>query len=132
MLPLSDGLPARRFPVVNVLLIVANFAVWLFYEFPHLNSTVYYASFNAGLLRQRCPCQDRRGSFLLSVQGDLIAIRDAACSRPPRSPGTCGRGLPRQGLPRRSLRSRAPEAGMRADLLSGIISYVKIINTDAK
>ena len=27
MLPLSDGIPARRFPVVNVLLIVANFAV---------------------------------------------------------------------------------------------------------
>jgi rhomboid family protein len=39
MLPLSDGLPARRFPVVNVLLIVANFAVWLLYELPNLNST---------------------------------------------------------------------------------------------
>ena len=29
MLPLSDGIPARRFPIVNVFLIVANFAVWL-------------------------------------------------------------------------------------------------------
>ncbi|MBO0816591.1 MAG: rhomboid family intramembrane serine protease [Actinobacteria bacterium] len=45
MLPLSDGLSARRFPVVNVLLIVANFAVWLFYELPRLNSAVYHASF---------------------------------------------------------------------------------------
>jgi rhomboid family protein len=45
MLPLSDGLPARRFPVVNVTLIVANFAVWLFYEIPDLNSAVYHASF---------------------------------------------------------------------------------------
>jgi hypothetical protein len=45
MLPLSDGVPARRFPVVNVLLIVANFAVWLLYELPHLNSAVYHASF---------------------------------------------------------------------------------------
>jgi hypothetical protein len=27
MLPLSDGIPARRFPIVNVFLIVANFAV---------------------------------------------------------------------------------------------------------
>jgi membrane associated rhomboid family serine protease len=45
MLPLSDGLPGRRFPVVNVLLIVANFAVWLFYELPGLNSAVYHASF---------------------------------------------------------------------------------------
>jgi membrane associated rhomboid family serine protease len=45
MLPLSDGLPSRRFPVVNVALIVANFAVWLFYELPNLNSAVYHASF---------------------------------------------------------------------------------------
>jgi len=45
MLPLSDGLHARRFPIVNVTLIVANFAVWIFYELPHLNSSVYHASF---------------------------------------------------------------------------------------
>jgi membrane associated rhomboid family serine protease len=45
MLPLSDGVPARRFPVVNVLLIAANFAVWLCYELPHLNAAVYHASF---------------------------------------------------------------------------------------
>ena len=45
MLPLSDGLRARRFPIVNVLLIVANFAVWIFYELPHLDSAVYHASF---------------------------------------------------------------------------------------
>jgi membrane associated rhomboid family serine protease len=45
MLPLSDGLRARNFPIVNVLLIVANFAVWIFYELPHLNSAVFHASF---------------------------------------------------------------------------------------
>ena len=45
MLPLSDGLPARRFPVVNVLLIAANFAVWILYELSHLNAAVYHASF---------------------------------------------------------------------------------------
>jgi rhomboid family protein len=45
MLPLSDGLPARRFPAVNVAIIVANFAVWLFYELPNLNSAVFHASF---------------------------------------------------------------------------------------
>ncbi len=33
------------FPIVNVSLIVANFAVWLFYELPHLNSAVFHASF---------------------------------------------------------------------------------------
>jgi hypothetical protein len=45
MLPLSDGTAARRFPIVNVLLIVANFAVFIFYELPHLNTAVYHASF---------------------------------------------------------------------------------------
>ena len=45
MLPVSDGLPARRFPVVNVTLIAINFAVWLFYELPNLNSAVFHASF---------------------------------------------------------------------------------------
>ena len=45
MLPLSDGIPARRFPAVNVLLIAANFAVWILYELPHLNAAVYHASF---------------------------------------------------------------------------------------
>jgi hypothetical protein len=43
MLPLSDGVPARRFPVVTVAIIVANFAVWIIYELPHLNSAVYHA-----------------------------------------------------------------------------------------
>ena len=45
MLPLSDGLRTRNFPIVNVSLIIANFAVWLFYELPHLNSAVFHASF---------------------------------------------------------------------------------------
>jgi membrane associated rhomboid family serine protease len=45
MLPLSDGLTARRFPFVNVAIVAANFAVWLFYEVPHLNSSVFHASF---------------------------------------------------------------------------------------
>jgi membrane associated rhomboid family serine protease len=45
VLPLADGLPARRFPIVNVALIAANIAVWLFYELPHLESSVHEASF---------------------------------------------------------------------------------------
>jgi membrane associated rhomboid family serine protease len=45
MLPLADGLPARRFPFVNVAIIAANVAVWLFYELPDLNSAVHQASF---------------------------------------------------------------------------------------
>jgi membrane associated rhomboid family serine protease len=45
MIPLSDGIRARRFPWVNVALIVANFAVWIFYELPHLNMSIHDASF---------------------------------------------------------------------------------------
>jgi membrane associated rhomboid family serine protease len=45
MIPVSDSLRARHFPVVNVALIAANFAVWIFYELPHLNSSIFHASF---------------------------------------------------------------------------------------
>jgi rhomboid family protein len=45
MIPLSDGLSARRFPIVNISLIVANFAVWIFYELPSLNQAIAHASF---------------------------------------------------------------------------------------
>jgi membrane associated rhomboid family serine protease len=45
MLPLADNLRSRGFPYVNVGLIAANFAVWLFYELPHLNSSIFHASF---------------------------------------------------------------------------------------
>jgi membrane associated rhomboid family serine protease len=45
VLPLSDGLPARRFPVVNVTLIAANIAVWVVYELPDVPGAVAQASF---------------------------------------------------------------------------------------
>ena len=45
MIPISDGIRARRFPVVNVALIVANFAVWLFYELPNGDAAINRASF---------------------------------------------------------------------------------------
>ena len=45
MLPLSDGIRARQFPIVNVTLIAANFLVWILYELPHLNSSVAHSSF---------------------------------------------------------------------------------------
>jgi membrane associated rhomboid family serine protease len=37
MIPLSDDVPQRRFPWVNVGLILANFAVFLIYELPNPN-----------------------------------------------------------------------------------------------
>src|SRR6266496_5947862 len=54
MLPLSDGLHPQRFPIVNVALIAANFAVWLLYELPHLNAAVYHASFYPCAVNNAC------------------------------------------------------------------------------
>jgi membrane associated rhomboid family serine protease/ribosomal protein S27E len=45
MIPLHDGIPARRFPVINVVLIVANFAVFLLYELPDQDAAINQASF---------------------------------------------------------------------------------------
>jgi membrane associated rhomboid family serine protease len=45
MLPLSDGLPARRFPAVTVTLIAANVAVWVLYALPDLDGAVAHAAF---------------------------------------------------------------------------------------
>ena len=44
-MPITDGMPPRRFPVVNVLIILANFAVWIFYELPNLDSSVVHSAF---------------------------------------------------------------------------------------
>jgi hypothetical protein len=45
VIPLSDGIPARRVPFVNSALILANVAVWIFYELPNLQASVNHASF---------------------------------------------------------------------------------------
>jgi membrane associated rhomboid family serine protease len=45
VLPLRDSAPTRRFPVLTVALIAANFAVWIFYELPHLNRSILDAGY---------------------------------------------------------------------------------------
>ena len=45
MIPYSDGIAARRFPIVNVTLIAVNFAVFLLYELPNGDAAVDRASF---------------------------------------------------------------------------------------
>src|SRR4051812_5466260 len=68
MIPLSDGIPARRFPMVTVALIAANFAVWIFYELPHLDSSVFHASFYACTLDGSCHGPEPWGvSWLTSI-----------------------------------------------------------------
>jgi rhomboid family protein len=61
MIPLSDGVRTRRFPIANVSLIVANFAVWIFYELPHLNSAVYHASFYPCAVDNACRAPEAWG-----------------------------------------------------------------------
>ena len=68
MIPLSDGIPARRFPIVNAALIAVNFAVWIFYELPHLDSSVFHASFYACTVDGACQGPEPWGvSWLTSI-----------------------------------------------------------------
>jgi membrane associated rhomboid family serine protease len=68
VLPLSDGIPARRLPIVNVAIIVANFAVWLFYELPHLQSAVFHASFYPCSVNDTCRAPESWGvSWITSM-----------------------------------------------------------------
>jgi rhomboid family protein len=47
MFPLTDDMRPKRFPIVNTAIIATCFAVWIFYELPHLNSSVREASLYA-------------------------------------------------------------------------------------
>jgi membrane associated rhomboid family serine protease len=68
VIPLSDGIPARRFPIVNVALVAANFAVWIFYELPHLGSSIFHASFYACTVDGACHGPEPWGlSWLTSI-----------------------------------------------------------------
>ena len=45
MIPLYDSVPTRRFPFVTVALLIANAAVWLLYQLPRLEESVYELGF---------------------------------------------------------------------------------------
>jgi len=83
-LPLSDGIPARRFPIVNAFLIVANVAVWIIYELPQLNTAVYHASFYPCTVEGACHGPEPRapaGSPPCSCMMAGITSRATCCSR---------------------------------------------------
>ncbi len=54
MLPIKDNVPTRRFPIVTVALIVASFAVWIFYELPNLNGAVDQLAFHPCEVEHTC------------------------------------------------------------------------------
>jgi membrane associated rhomboid family serine protease len=62
VIPLKDNIPTRRFPVVTVTLIGLNVAVWLFYQLPQLEQSVYEAGWIPCTFQDSCP--SRLASFL--------------------------------------------------------------------
>ena len=54
MIPYSDGIAARRFPIVNVALIAANFAVFLLYELPDPDAAIKQGSFYVCAVDNAC------------------------------------------------------------------------------
>ena len=55
MFPLKDNVPTRSFPVVTVALIAINFAVWIFYQLPHLDRSVVEYAYQPCEVNSSCP-----------------------------------------------------------------------------
>ena len=55
MLPIKDNVPTRAFPIVTVLLIAINVAVWLFYEVPDLDHAVMELAYHPCEVTDSCP-----------------------------------------------------------------------------
>ncbi len=66
MLPLKDNVPTRRFPIVTIALIVANFAVWIFYELPGLQGSVNQLAFH--------PCEVESSCRQIGQSWELTAV----------------------------------------------------------
>ena len=98
MLPLSDGLHPRRFPLVNVALIAANVAVWLLYELPNLGSAVHQSSFYPCAVDNTCHAPQPWGISWLTVD-----VHARELEPPPRQ-----HALPRDLRQERRGRVRAP------------------------
>ena len=55
MFPLKDNVPTRSFPVVTVVLIAINAAVWIFYQLPDLNHSVVELAYQPCEVTGSCP-----------------------------------------------------------------------------
>ena len=55
MLPLKDNVPTRTFPLVTVVLIAANVAVWIFYQLPDLNASAAELAYQPCEVDDSCP-----------------------------------------------------------------------------
>jgi membrane associated rhomboid family serine protease len=66
VLPIKDNVPTRRFPIVTVALILANVAVWLFYELPDLQGAVNQLAFH--------PCEVESSCHQVGQSWELTAV----------------------------------------------------------
>jgi membrane associated rhomboid family serine protease len=55
VLPLTDNVPTRTFPLVTVLLIAANVAVWIFYQVPDLEASAAELAYQPCEVNDSCP-----------------------------------------------------------------------------
>ncbi len=55
MFPIKDNVPTRSFPVVTAALIVANAAVWIFYQLPDLDRSVVELAYQPCEVVSSCP-----------------------------------------------------------------------------
>jgi membrane associated rhomboid family serine protease len=53
--PIKDNVPTRSFPIVTVLLIAINSAVWIFYQVPNLNRSVNELAYHPCEVENSCP-----------------------------------------------------------------------------
>jgi membrane associated rhomboid family serine protease len=54
MFPIKDNVPTRSFPIVTVLLIAINAAVWLFYQVPDLEASVMELAYHPCEVEDTC------------------------------------------------------------------------------
>src|SRR5262245_15730547 len=55
VLPLRDNVPTRRFPIVTLLLIATNVAVWVLYQLPNLDRSVNELGYHPCEVDGSCP-----------------------------------------------------------------------------
>ena len=54
LIPIKDNVPTRRFPIVTVAFIVANVAVWIFYQLPQLQRSVDELAYHPCEVERSC------------------------------------------------------------------------------
>jgi membrane associated rhomboid family serine protease len=65
LIPILDNVPTRSFPIVTVLLIATNVAVWVFYQVPDLQHSTAQLAFQPCEVNDSCPAGTATGQSWL-------------------------------------------------------------------